>query len=51
MRRDGWTNLNGQWDYAITPMTQSSAPANYAGKIRVPYPVESALSGVKKTSQ
>lgn len=45
--RQGWTNLNGQWDYAITPKN-SDAPAKYDGKILVPYPLESALSGVQK---
>jgi hypothetical protein len=40
-------NLNGLWDYAITNK-DTIAPANYAGQILVPYPIESALSGVKK---
>lgn len=47
MVRDGWTNLNGLWDYAITP-AQDSTPASYEGKILVPFAVESALSGVGK---
>ncbi|TXI35218.1 MAG: beta-galactosidase [Niabella sp.] len=46
--RPDWQNLNGLWQYAITPVTQSSVPANFDGKILVPYPVESALSGVGK---
>src|SRR5262245_58371673 len=47
MERREWINLNGLWDYSIQP-TNAPAPANYAGKILVPYPIESALSGVKK---
>jgi len=47
MTRDTWQNLNGQWDYAITPYV-APPPQKYDGKIRVPYPVESHLSGVTK---
>jgi tetratricopeptide (TPR) repeat protein len=47
MVRKQWTNLNGLWDYAITPK-DSSVPLKAEGKILVPYPIESALSGVKK---
>ena len=42
-----WQNLNGLWDYAITPRG-SGMPQKWDGKILVPYPVESALSGVKR---
>ena len=38
-------NLNGLWDYAITPDSLDTLPP-FAGKILVPFPVESALSGV-----
>jgi hypothetical protein len=48
MVRSGWTNLNGLWDYAITGK-DAGMPSNYSGKILVPYPLESALSGVKKS--
>ena len=48
MVRDAWQNLNGLWDYAILPQG-SNMPASFAGKILVPYPVESSLSGVQKT--
>ena len=43
--RPDWVNLNGLWDYAITPDAATSAPP-FAGQILVPFPVESALSGV-----
>lgn len=47
LKRDNWINLNGQWDYAITNMSEE-IPVEFDGKILVPFPVESALSGVKK---
>ena len=45
--RKDWLNLNGLWDYALTDKG-AAAPANYDGKLLVPFPIESALSGVKK---
>ncbi|MDE6778259.1 MAG: beta-galactosidase [Alistipes sp.] len=48
MERDEWQNLNGLWDYAITPKG-APAPAEYEGEILVPFAVESSLSGVGKT--
>src|SRR6476619_1294249 len=47
--REKWTNLNGLWDYAVKPVGQgASAPDKYDGQILVPFPIESALSGVMK---
>ena len=45
--RGEWLNLNGLWDLAITPK-DASAPASFETQILVPFPVESALSGVMK---
>jgi len=47
MVRKEWLNLNGPWDYAITAR-DADAPSAYAGKILVPFPVESVLSQVNK---
>ena len=47
MVRENWTNLNGLWSYGITAK-DADRPAGFSGKILVPYPIESALSGVKK---
>ncbi|MDO1449461.1 glycoside hydrolase family 2 TIM barrel-domain containing protein [Rhodocytophaga aerolata] len=49
MIRQTWMNLNGLWDYALVPKSQGeSKPSAFAGQILVPFPVESALSGVGK---
>jgi len=47
MKRKEWVNLNGMWEYAIR-LEEEKAPELYDGSILVPFPVESALSGVKK---
>ena len=48
LKRTQWQNLNGLWDYSIVSK-ESAEPATFDGKILVPYPVESALSGVGKS--
>jgi beta-galactosidase/beta-glucuronidase len=47
MERNQWLNLNGLWDYAIIERG-SSIPSAFDGKILVPFPIESSLSGVQK---
>src|SRR5438128_334135 len=44
MVREKWQNLNGLWDFAAG----AEKPAAWPQKILVPFPLESALSGVGK---
>ena len=47
LRRDGWINLNGEWDFAVRPpKADPDESVRYDGRITVPYPPEAALSGV-----
>ncbi len=50
MVRPAWTNLNGWWDWAIATkdINDPHSPGFWQGKILVPFPLESALSGVGK---
>ena len=45
LTRNEWMSLNGMWDYAICPKDEERPEPQ--GKILVPYPVESALSGIR----
>ena len=45
MARGDWVNLNGLWDLAILPDSED-LPQEFPTRILVPFPVESALSGV-----
>ncbi len=47
MVRPDWTNLNGLWEYAVRPKADA-VPEKFDGQILVPFPIESALSGVMK---
>lgn len=52
MARKKWLNLNGVWNYlgrsGGAVLTQPPARGAYAEQILVPYPVESALSGIQR---
>jgi hypothetical protein len=43
--RAEWQNLNGSWEYAITSK-DAARPDTFTGRILVPFPVQSQLSGV-----
>jgi hypothetical protein len=47
MVRKDWLNLNGLWSYAIVAR-DAEQPKKFDGEILVPFPCESALSGVMK---
>jgi len=46
MVRQDWLNLNGLWDFTIT--SKDALHATFETQILVPFPVESALSGVMR---
>src|ERR1041385_6427337 len=45
--RPSWASLNGLWEFAVTSQIES-LPAKWEGRILVPFPIESALSGVMR---
>ncbi len=49
MVRNSYVNLNGYWDYAITP--DDRRPDHFHGQILVPFSPEAALSGVSRQLQ
>jgi beta-galactosidase/beta-glucuronidase len=49
MKRETWLNLNGLWEYGITSRKRLSLDIlEPDGLILVPFPIESALSGVRR---
>jgi len=51
MVRENWTNLNGLWDYAVRNAADDANKLEWAGKILVPFCLESSLSGVQRLLQ
>ena len=52
MRRDAWLNLNGLWQFAFANKgDEPPTGKNLSERILVPFPVESALSGVMKPAE
>lgn len=51
MAREQWQNLNGVWDYAITPESETAFPPEWSGTILVPFCLESRLGGVQRLLQ
>ncbi len=49
VRDNNWINLNGLWDYTVTAREVQTIPVATRKKILVPFPIESALSGVGET--
>lgn len=45
--RTAWQNLNGLWQFEITGK-EAAQPQQFSQQILVPFPVESALSGLKQ---
>jgi len=45
--REAWQNLNGLWQFEIAAK-DAAQPVQFSRQILVPYPVESALSGIKQ---
>ena len=45
MVRANWTNLNGEWEYAVADKA-AARPQTFSGHILVPFAIQSQLSGV-----
>ena len=50
MEREGWSCLNGLWQYAVTSR-EAGRPEAWQGEILVPFAIESPLSGVGRLLQ
>ncbi len=48
LQRSEWKNLNGHWDYEVTPRDVMVAPKQWSKKVLVPFAIESKLSGVER---
>lgn len=46
LKRAEWMNLNGLWNYSVTPQQTTREQVAYDGQILVPFAIESSLSGV-----
>ncbi|MEV7096961.1 sugar-binding domain-containing protein [Amycolatopsis sp. NPDC051045] len=52
LTRPRWLNLNGVWEYAGRPLSPDEPrPSGYAERILVPFPPESALSGIGRRDE
>jgi hypothetical protein len=52
LTRPRWLNLNGVWDYAGWPASPDEPrPVGYGERILVPFPPESALSGIRRRDE
>ena len=51
LQRAAWTNLNGQWDFAIDKVARFTRPSDvkFNQRIVVPYAPETPLSGINDT--
>jgi len=50
MVRNNWYNLNGVWDFTKVEAMAYNASQTYDKKILVPFPMESAISGIMDTN-
>ncbi|MFY0406544.1 LamG-like jellyroll fold domain-containing protein [Solicola sp. PLA-1-18] len=49
LQRGAWKNLNGEWQFAAAaPGEKAPIGKDLAERVLVPYPIESALSGIKR---
>ena len=51
LMRQSYLNLNGYWEYAVTPAGQQHPPDEWDGQILVPFSPEAPLSGVNRQLQ